>query len=112
MLLTSSLLLLMVTTDNGRLAAQDQAGISATSGLKVRVHQPNLRQGKDLFVRISSPEEKGEYPVIIWSHGMYGSKDNYQPLVEYWTRHGYVVIQPSHSDSISLMTPEEKRKRF
>jgi predicted dienelactone hydrolase len=114
-LLTSSLLLLMVTTDNGRLAAQEpgQEYIPATSGLKVRVHQSKLRdsrRAKDLFVRVSSPEEKGVYPVIIWSHGMYGSKDNYQPLAEHWTRHGYVVIQPSHSDSISLMTSEEKRK--
>ncbi len=80
-LLTSSLLLLMVTTDNGRLAAQEpgQEYIPATSGLKVRVHQSKLRdsrRAKDLFVRVSSPEEKGVYPVIIWSHGMYGSKDS------------------------------------
>lgn len=77
-LLTSSLLLLMVTTDSGRLAAQEAEPeyIPATSGLKVRVHQTKLRdsrRAKDLFVRISSPEEKGEYPVIIWSHG---SKDS------------------------------------
>ncbi len=80
-LLTTSLLVLMLKTDNGRLAAQDAEPeyIAATSGLKVRVHQSKLRdsrRAKDLFVRVSSPEEKGVYPVIIWSHGMYGSKDS------------------------------------
>lgn len=39
-------------------------------------------------------------PVIVWSHGMYGSQDFYDPLVGHWAKHGYLVLQPTHSDSL------------
>ncbi|MFN7114603.1 MAG: alpha/beta hydrolase family protein [Alphaproteobacteria bacterium] len=39
-------------------------------------------------------------PVIIWSHGAFGSHTAYNPLVEYWASHGYLVLQPTHSDSM------------
>jgi len=50
------------------------------------------------------------YPVIIWSHGMGGSKDGYQPLATYWASHGYVVIQPTHDDSIGKQSGEMKQR--
>ncbi|MBN2200313.1 MAG: serine hydrolase [Candidatus Aminicenantes bacterium] len=56
-------------------------------------------RGKDLPVRVSYPETEGPLPVILWSHGATGTKDMYQPLVDHWSSHGYVCIQPSHSDS-------------
>jgi predicted dienelactone hydrolase len=86
---------------------------SKTSGFKVRVVQTQLRdpqRDKQLSIRISYPEENQTFPLIVWSHGMYGSKDNYQPLVEYWTSRGYIVIQPTHSDSLTLMDQAERRK--
>jgi predicted dienelactone hydrolase len=70
----------------------------------------DAKRNKELQVRVSFPKEDGKYPVIVWSHGMYGSKDGYQPLVKHWVSHGYVVIQPTHSDSLSLMSQEERRK--
>lgn len=59
-------------------------------------------QNKDIQLRITYPETKGKYPLIIWSHGAYGSKDNYMPLVTYWAMHGYIVIQANHTDSRKL----------
>lgn len=56
---------------------------------------------KQLTYRVTYPKGAGKFPVIMWSHGMYGSQDNYGPLVEHWARHGYMVVQPSHSDSIT-----------
>lgn len=96
-------------------AAQDNKleYVSKTVGHKVRVHESLLKdskRSKELGIRLSFPEEQGTYPLIIWSHGMYGSKDNYQPLVEYWTSRGYVVIQPTHSDSVSLLKSQERRQ--
>lgn len=61
-------------------------------------------RGKDLAVRVSSPSGEGPYPVIVWSHGLFGSKDNYQPLVKHWVSHGYMVLQPTHSDSLKGRT--------
>lgn len=54
---------------------------------------------KDLQLRINSPEGPGPFPLIVFSHGAYGSKDNYLTLTEYWASHGYVTIQANHSDS-------------
>ena len=57
---------------------------------------------KDLQIRITYPEEKGMFPVIIWSHGLGGNKDNSQPIVHHWAGHGYVCIQMNHTDSLQL----------
>lgn len=63
---------------------------------------------KDLEVRVTFPAERGTYPIIVFSHGMGGSKDAMDPLVKYWASHGYVVIQPTHSDSLQYATLKEK----
>lgn len=68
----------------------------------------DAKQGKELNVRVTMPKEKGKFPVIVWSHGAFGSKDGYDPLVKFWAESGYVVIQPTHSDSLSLMSGEER----
>ena len=55
---------------------------------------------KSVPLRVTYPSNVGgKLPVIVWSHGLYGSQDFYRPLVDHWARHGYLVIQPSHSDS-------------
>lgn len=43
-------------------------------------------------------------PLIVFSHGMYGSGENLDPLAHHWASHGYVVILPTHADSLSLRT--------
>ncbi len=65
---------------------------------------------KTLPLRITFPKENKEFPLIVWCHGALGSKDGNQPLIEHWVSHGYVVIQPTFGDSISLMSDEEKKK--
>lgn len=83
---------------------------SASFATKDLVMKDTARH-KDLPVKITYPtgESNAKYPVIIFSHGALGSKDNYQPLVKYWTSHGYVCIQPTHSDSLTLKGPAERR---
>ncbi len=67
-------------------------------------------RSKDLFVRVTWPKSPKKHPILVWSHGMYGSCDAYQPLVEFWAGAGYVVFQPTHGDSISLMTQQQRRE--
>lgn len=57
-----------------------------------------------LDIRVTYPAAGRNLPVILWSHGAFGSRDAYGPLVNYWAAHGYVVIQPTHQDSISKGT--------
>ncbi len=68
----------------------------------------DTKRGKELNVRVTMPKEKDKFPVIVWSHGALGSKDGYDPLVKFWAESGYIVIQPTHSDSLSLMSSEER----
>ncbi len=60
------------------------------------------RRNKDLPIRILVPKSGGPFPLIVFSHGAGGSGKNYFPLTEFWATHGYVVIQPTHNDSIAL----------
>lgn len=64
------------------------------------------RRNKDLALRVNYPDVKDAqvlktFPVIIFSHGLGGSKDTYQYLTRYWAGNGYVVIQPTHDDTLS-----------
>ncbi len=66
---------------------------------------------KSLAVRVTYPLQSAEetaiasWPVIVFSHGLLGSKDGYQPLAQYWAQHGYVVVQPTHYDSAAYRKP-------
>lgn len=62
----------------------------------------DAKRGKDLQLRVTYPDGNGSFPIIIWSHGATGTKDLYQPLIRHWASHGYVCIQPNHSDSVAL----------
>jgi dienelactone hydrolase len=62
------------------------------------------KRDKTLETRITFPKSGGPFPVIVFSHGLYGSKDNYLLLTEFWASHGYVVIQVNHADSLKLGT--------
>jgi predicted dienelactone hydrolase len=68
-------------------------------------------RGDDLLVRLSAPTYGTDLPVIVFSHG-YGafgaSMNTYQPLVDHWTEHGFVVIQPNHLDAQGI-GPDDPR---
>ncbi|MBZ5628328.1 MAG: alpha/beta fold hydrolase [Acidobacteriia bacterium] len=55
---------------------------------------------KDLRLKIYYPEGPGPFPVIIFSHGAFASRETYSALGEYWASYGYVSIHPSHADSM------------
>jgi len=57
---------------------------------------------KALQLRVSFPKTGAAYPVILFSHGAWGTKDEYQPLIRFWVKRGYVCIQVNHSDSSAL----------
>jgi predicted dienelactone hydrolase len=60
------------------------------------------KRNKDLPIRIIIPKSGGSFPLIIFSHGAGGSGRNYFGLSGFWATNGYVVIQPTHNDSIAL----------
>ncbi len=64
-------------------------------------------QGKEILLRVTAPRDGRRLPVILFSHGAQYSKDDYLPLAEFWASHGYVVIQPTHIESLSLGLPRD-----
>lgn len=61
----------------------------------------NSRQ-KEIQARIYYPSEGGPFPVVVFSHGAGASRNEYLALTHFWSSHGYVVIQPTHADSVVL----------
>lgn len=59
-------------------------------------------RNKDLRVVAVYPRETGAYPVLVFSHGFGASSRYYSTLSRYWASHGYVVLLPTHADSLSL----------
>jgi len=55
---------------------------------------------RDVPVKIYYPETaKGSFPVIIFSHGLGGSRDGYEYLGRHWASHGYVSVHVQHKGS-------------
>lgn len=65
-------------------------------------------RGQDLQVRVSAPTIGSDLPVVVFSHGMTLTMDDYTPLVGFWAARGFVVIQPTHLDSSGL-APDDPR---
>src|SRR5262245_22065053 len=78
------------------------------SAVELLVLRDQVRR-KKLQLRVTYPTaltSAGKMPVIVFSHGRGGSKDDYQLLVQYWCARGYVCIQVNHYDA---MPPKGKR---
>jgi predicted dienelactone hydrolase len=61
----------------------------------------------DLQLRVSAPGTGTELPIILLSHGhgpsnYLSSLHGYAPLADFYAAHGFVVIQPTHLDSMML----------
>jgi dienelactone hydrolase len=71
-------------------------------GLVPEITLRDADRDREIPIRITYPKEEGRYPVIIFGHGAGytgANKDLYEPLVEHWVSHGYVVIQADHPDA-------------
>ena len=57
------------------------------------------REGAPLDVSVFYPDADGQFPLILFSHGNFSSRDQYNSLIHHWVSHGYTVIAPDHLDS-------------
>lgn len=69
-------------------------------------------RGQDLQVRVSAPTTGSGLPVVIFSHGMTLTMNDYAPLVDFWAAWGFVVIQPTHLDSLGLAPDDPRASRI
>ena len=57
-------------------------------------------RSKDVPVTVTAPDDAGPFPVILFSHGVGSDGTQNESLLRWWASHGYVVISPTHSDSL------------
>ncbi|MEI7932049.1 MAG: hypothetical protein WCI21_03210 [Alphaproteobacteria bacterium] len=55
--------------------------------------------------RIYYPAKAGRYPVILFSHGFGGALNAFANTGRIWASHGYVVLHPTHIDSVANPDP-------
>ena len=64
------------------------------------------KRQKNLEVRVRYPavaqDAPGRFPLVVFSHGAGGSRDAFPDLTAHWASHGYIVVLPTHADSIQL----------
>jgi len=57
-------------------------------------------RNRDVPVRIYAPASSdGPLPVVLFSHGLGGSREHYAYLGRYWAAHGYVAVHVQHHGS-------------
>lgn len=59
---------------------------------------------RELRARIAFPEDEGQFPLVVFSHGFACYRESYSGLTDHWASHGYVVVQPEHPDSPTSQT--------
>lgn len=57
------------------------------------------KRGRTLPVRVYLPESEKPAPVVLFSHGLGGSRDNNPYLGEHWAKRGYLVVFVQHPGS-------------
>ena len=50
-------------------------------------------------VKVFFPKGDGPFPVVVFSHGLGGSRENYEYLGNYWAAHGIVSVHVQHIGS-------------
>jgi predicted dienelactone hydrolase len=74
------------------------AGKTDFSSLETTWHDP--ARNRDVPVKIYYPVPiKDKLPVIIFSHGLGGSRTGYSYVGKYWAAHGYVSVHLTHPGS-------------
>src|SRR5215510_6060681 len=66
----------------------------------LRTNWHDARRDRDVPAKIYSPNTgDGPFPVIIFSHGLGGSREGYEYLGRHWASHGYVSVHLQHIGS-------------
>lgn len=56
------------------------------------------QRDREIELSVFYPQQQGEFPLLLFSHGNWSDKDSYNAVINHWVSHGYVVIAPNHFD--------------
>jgi predicted dienelactone hydrolase len=99
--LIAVLSLLIVSTLSLSPAQSKTDSIGADSSSNIVYQQWNdSKRGRELPIKIYLPRSgAAPYPVVIFSHGLGGSREAAQYLGDYWSQHGYLGVFVQHPGS-------------
>lgn len=72
----------------------------------------DAKRDRDVPVRIYLPRERAPQPVVLFSHGLGGSREGNAFMGEHWAARGYVAVfvqHPGSDTSVWQDAPREKR---
>ena len=73
----------------------DVGGFTVQSNHAVRLEVGD----KALDLSTYYPEGGGVFPLLLFSHGNFSDRRQYDRLIHHWVSHGYIVIAPDHLDA-------------
>lgn len=60
----------------------------------------DAKRNRSVPVKVYSPAPgNGPFPVILFSHGLGGTREGYEYLGQFWAGHGYVAVHLQHAGS-------------
>jgi predicted dienelactone hydrolase len=99
-LMTGTLSLTLAITGDARASSYDPLAVEATvrpSHLDSTVH--DVAHSRDVPLRVYLPPNTAPAPVILFSHGLGGSRTGSAFLGEHWAARGYVAVFLQHPGS-------------
>ncbi len=64
-----------------------------------RADWQDAKRNRNVPVKIYYPKGVGPFPVIVFSHGLGGTRETYEYLGSYWAAHGFVAVHVQHIGS-------------
>ena len=84
------------------LTAALTAGGSLAASAQTNLTLHDAARGRDIPIKVYYPSPNhaaGPLPLIVFSHGFGGNKNDYRYLGKGWSQAGYIVILPTHANS-------------
>ncbi len=63
------------------------------------------------YPRVKGRSPRAAWPLVVFSHGAGGSRAAFPELTTHWASYGYVVIIPTHADSIPPQAGRQPARR-
>lgn len=117
MLLYVTIVITLTFSESAIVAKQDYDPLSVSDTIKIEVFELTVidkEREREIPIRVYLPIEKTPEPVVLFSHGLGGSREGNEYLGTHWAKRGFVVIyiqHPGSDNSVWQNKPVKQRKK-